>query len=162
MYFELALPLIVRYFFFAPETLQMLMKDLILPWRKPLRRYYLKSLFPGVLTLTIFSLGFYSPQLLVAPWQKLLWILLVLMPFLWTCRIYLQYLTECDEVERKIELDAIAMGSLFTLTSCLALLLAIATQLISPPAKMVLGTVLISLCSGYALARGYWLWRYLK
>ena len=140
----------------------MLMKDLILPWRKPLRRYYLKSIFPGLLTLSIFLLGFYSPQLLVAPWHKLLWIVLVLMPFLWTCKIYLQYLIECDEVERKIELDAIAMGGLLTLTSCLGLLLAITTQLISPPAKMVLGTVLISLCSGYALARGYWLWRYLK
>ncbi len=140
----------------------MLMKDLILPWRKPLRRYYLRSLFPGFLSLAIFSIGFYSPQLLVAPWHKLLWMLLVLLPFFWTCKIYLQYLIECDEVERKIELDAIAMGSLFTLTSCLGLTLATTTQLISPPAKTVLGIVLISLCSGYALARAYWLWRYLK
>ena len=140
----------------------MLIKDLILPWRKPLRRYYLKSLFPGALTIAIFMLGFQSPQWLVAPWQKLLWILLVLMPFLWTCRIYLQYLIECDEVERKIEVDAMALGSLLTLTSSLALILAITTQLISPPAKMVLGTVLMSLCGGYALARAYWLWRYLK
>jgi len=140
----------------------MLINDLILPWRKPLRRYYLKSIFPGLLTLSIFSIGFYSPQLLVAPWQKLLWILLVLIPFIWTCKIYSQYLIECDEVERKIELDAIAVGSFFTLTYCLALVLAIATQLISPSAKHVLGSVLLSLCTGYALARAYWLWRYLK
>lgn len=140
----------------------MFFKDLILSWRKPLRRYYIKSIFPGCLTLLIFALGFNSPQLLVAHWQKFSWILLVLIPFIWTCKIYSQYLIECDEVERKIELDALAVGSFFTLTCCLALVLAIATQLISPSAKTVLASVLLSLCTGYALARGYWLWRYLK
>ncbi len=138
------------------------MKDLILPWRKPLRRYYIKSLFPGFLAILVFALGFNSPQLMTVPWQKILWILLVLIPFAWTCKIYSRYLIECDEVERKIELDAIAVGSFFTLTCCLALILAIATKLISPSAKDVLGSVIISLCTGYALARGYWLWRYLK
>lgn len=140
----------------------MFVKDLILPWRKPLRRYYIKSIFPGCLTLLIFAFGFNSPHLLVAPWQKLLWILLVLMPFIWTCKIYSQYLIECDEVERKIELDAIAVGSFLTLTCSLVLILAIATQLISPSAKNVIAYVLLSLCAGYALSRGYWLWRYLK
>ncbi len=140
----------------------MFIKDLILPWRKPLRRYYINSIFPGCLALLFFAIGFNSPQLLVAPWQKLLWILLVLIPFIWTCKIYSQYLIECDEVERKIELDAIAMGSFFTLTCCLALILAIATQLILPSAKTVLACVILSLCTGYAVSRGYWLWRYLK
>lgn len=140
----------------------MLIKDLILPWRKPLRRYYIKSVFPSCLTLLVFAVGLNSPQLLAAPWQKITWVLLVLLPFLWGCRIYMQYLNECDEVERKIELDAIAVGCLLTLTSCMALLLAIATQLIAPEAKFVLSAVLLSLCFGYAVARSYWLWRYLK
>lgn len=140
----------------------MLIKDLILPWRKPLRRYYIKSVFPSCLTLLVFAVGLNSPQLLVAPWQKIIWVLLVLLPFLWGCRIYMQYLNECDEVERKIELDAIAVGCLLTLTSCMALLLAIATQQIAPEAKFVLSAVLLSLCFGYAVARSYWLWRYLK
>ncbi|MGH8050586.1 MAG: hypothetical protein ACREPB_08020 [Arenimonas sp.] len=140
----------------------MFIKDLILPWRKPLRRYYIKSIFPGCLAVLIFAIGFNSPQLLVAPWQKLLWILLVLIPFIWTCKIYAQYLIECDEVERKIELDALAVGSFFTLFCCLVLILAIAIQLISPSAKLVIEIVLLSLFTGYASARSYWLWRYLK
>ncbi len=140
----------------------MFIKNLILPWRKPLRRYYIKSLFPGCLTLLFFAIGLNSPQLLVAPWQKFSWVLLVLIPFLWSCRIYMQYLNECDEIERKIELDSIAVGSLLALTCCMALLLAIATQLIAPEAKFVLFAVLLSLCTGYAVARSYWLWRYLK
>ena len=140
----------------------MFIKDFILPWRKPLRRYYIKSLFPGCLTLLIFTFGLNSPQLLLESWQKILWISLVLITFLWTCKIYSRYLSECDEVERKIELDAIAIGSLLALTCGLALILAISTQLISRSAELALGTVLISLCAGYAMARGYWLWRYLK
>lgn len=140
----------------------MFIKDLISPWRKPLRSYYIKSLFPGCLTLLIFALGMNFPQAMVGPWQKVLWVFLVLMPFLWTCKIYLHYLKECDEVERRIELDAIAIGSLCTLTSALALVLAMSTQLISPPAELVIGTVMLALCIGYVLARSYWLWRYLK
>ena len=140
----------------------MYFKDLIQPWRKPLRRYYIKSLFPCALTILIFVIGVNAPQLLLAPWQKLTWVLLVMLPFLWSIKIYLQYLSECDEVERRIELNAIAIGSLFALTSGLALMLALATQLISPTAELVLSPVLLFLCFGYAVARSYWLWRYLK
>ncbi|MGH8105812.1 MAG: hypothetical protein ACREO1_01395 [Arenimonas sp.] len=140
----------------------MFIKDLIQPWRKPLRRYYIKSLLPGGLTILVFAFGITAPQLLLAPWQKLSWVLLVLAPFLWGCKIYLQYLNECDEVERKIELNAIAIGCLLTLTCGMALLLSIGILLISPTTEHVLSAVLLSLCIGYALARSYWLWRYLK
>lgn len=140
----------------------MFFKNLIQPWRKPLRSYYIKSLFPCALTILIFAFGFNAPQLLLAPWQKLSWVLLVLLPFLWSCKIYRQYLNECDEVERRIELDAIAIGSLFALTSGLALMLALATKLVSPTAEFALSAVLLPLCFGYAVARSYWLWRYLK
>ena len=112
--------------------------------------------------MNIFAFGFNAPQLLLAPWQKLSWVLLVLLPFLWSCKIYRQYLNECDEVERRIELDAIAIGSLFALTSGLALMLALATKLVSPTAEFALSAVLLPLCFGYAVARSYWLWRYLK
>lgn len=140
----------------------MYFKNLIQPWRKPLRRYYIKSLFPCALTIVIFAFGINAPQLLLAPWQKLSWVLLVMVPFFWSCKIYLQYLNECDEVERRIELNAIAIGSFFALTSGLALMLALGTQLISPTAEFVLCVVLLLLCFGYAVARSYWLWRYLK
>lgn len=140
----------------------MSIKHLISPWRKPLRRYYIKSLFPGGLALLIFAFGIHFPQAMLGTWQKILWVFLVLIPFLWTCKIYFRYLIECDEVERKIELDAIAIGSLFALTSSMALILAMSTQLISPPAERAIGTVALSLCLGYVLARSYWLWRYLK
>lgn len=137
----------------------MFFKDLVQPWRKPLRRYYIKSLIPCALTLLIFFIGVNAP---LAPWQKLTWVLLVMLPFLWSIKIYLQYLSECDEVERRIELNAIAIGSLFALTSGLALMLALGTQLISPTPEFVLCVVLLLLCFGYAVARSYWLWRYLK
>lgn len=140
----------------------MYFKDLVQPWRKPLRRYYLKSLFPCALTILIFVFGVNAPQLLLGTWQKISWVLLVMVPFLWSLKFYLQYLNECDEVERKIELQAIAIGSLLALTSGLTLTLALATQLISPNAEFVLAAVLLFLCFGYAVARSYWLWRYLK
>lgn len=140
----------------------MYFKDLVQPWRKPLRRYYIKSLFPCALTISIFVFGVNSPQLLLAPWQKLSWVILVLLTFLWSCKIYLQYLNECDEVERKIELHAIAVGCFSALTSGMALTLAIATQLIAPTAEFVLGVVLLFLCCSYAASRSYLLWRYLK
>lgn len=140
----------------------MIIKDLISPWRKPLRRYYIKSLFPGCLTLLFFTFGINFPQVIAEPWQKLLWVFLVLLPFLWTCKIYLSYLIECDEVERRIELDAIAVGSLCALTSSLSLILAMSTRLISPPAELAIGAVVLPLCIGFGLARSYWLWRFLK
>jgi len=140
----------------------MFIRNLILPWRKPLRRYYVKSLFPLLLTLVIFAVGINSPQLLIAPWQKIIWIFLALIPFFWACRIYILYLSECDEVERKIELDAIAVGSFLTISSGIALMLAISTKLYIPDAEVAIETVVFSLCIGYALARGYWLWRFLK
>ncbi len=140
----------------------MFFKDLIQPWRKPLRRYYIKSLFPCCLAVLVVAVGINAPQLLEAPWQKLIWVLLILIAFLWSCKIYLQYLNECDEVERKIELNAIAIGSLLALTCGMALFLSLATRLITPTAEHALAVVLLSLCSGYAVARSYWLWRYLK
>ncbi len=140
----------------------MFFKDLVQPWRKPLRRYYIKSLFPCALTILIFVIGVSAPQLLLAPWQKLTWVLLVMLPFLWSLKIYLQYLGECDEVERKIELHAIAVGAFLALTSGMSLILAMATQLIVPTAEFVLWMVMLSLCIGYAVSRSYLLWRYLK
>ena len=59
----------------------MFFKDLVQPWRKPLRRYYIKSLIPCALTLLIFFIGVNAP---LAPWQKLTWVLLVMLPFLWS------------------------------------------------------------------------------
>ncbi len=110
---------------------------LLLEMSPALRRYYRRSLWPLLLSPV---LGFLHGRLgQDGPlWQRwsVLWLGLVLT--FWLIWIYLLFLRECDELERKIELHALTAG----VCGCLCMLICL---------LMLLELGLVALSTGGAL-----------
>lgn len=102
-----------------------------------LRRYYRRSLWP---LLCAPLLGFMHGRLgQDGPlWQRWAALLFGLALLLWLTLVYLRFLRECDELERKIELHALVAGA----CGCLLLLAGV---------QMLLGLGLATLTAGEAM-----------
>ena len=124
-----------------------------------LQRYYRAGIAPSLAFLCLAAVHeFVSRQAGIAmPWR----VVAALAPVLalaWMFAIYLRFLRECDELEKRIELDALAWAAGITLHAVMTALLLLDAHLVAWPPKEVAGGLGLILLSSYALIRS-WLHR---
>ena len=124
-----------------------------------LQRYWRAGVVPSLAFLCLVAVHeLVSRQSDVAmPW-RVGFALAPMLALAWTFTLYLRFLGECDELERRIELGALAWAAGITLHAAMTALLLLDAHVVDWPAKDVAaGLGLLLLCS-YALIRG-WLHR---
>lgn len=124
-----------------------------------LRRYYVASLWPSLLFIALAALHEWASRRagLAMPWR----VALALAPALamsWLFAAYLRFLRDCDELERRIELGALAWAAGITLQAAMACLFLLDAALVDWPARHVAAWLGMLLVLSYALVRG-WLHR---
>lgn len=128
--------------------------------RAPLKRYYLKSILPGLLYIGM-TVGAYvlAPSV---PSQAIKTVLAVLplLPLMWIFWLYFRYLGECDELERKIEMDAMAVASMAGLLAGYSLLLLHDFQVLGLNTRDMLSVLVLIIGMGYIITRYIGIWRF--
>ncbi|QDA57372.1 hypothetical protein [Thermomonas aquatica] len=119
-----------------------------------LRRYYRASLWPSLLFIALAVLHKWAIRLpgLTLPVR----LALVLAPVLcmaWLFACYLRFLRDCDELERRIELDALAWAAGSGLLASLVAVFLLDAGVVAWPARQVAGVSGLLLVGGYGLAR---------
>lgn len=119
-----------------------------------LKRYYWRSVLPCVaFALLVLVRG---PLLAMlpdpSPWRAAL-ALLPLAGWLWLLGEYVRFLRECDELERRIELDALVAGTGAGVTTAMALLLLLDVHALRIGAEQVAGLAALVPVIVFALAR---------
>ena len=119
-----------------------------------LRRYYRASLWPSLLLIALAVLHKWAIRLpgLTLPVR----LALVLAPVLcmaWLFACYLRFLRDCDELERRIELDALAWAAGSGLLASLVAVFLLDAGVVAWPARQVAGVSGLLLVGGYGLAR---------
>ena len=128
--------------------------------RAPLKRYYLKSILPGLLYIGL-TIGAYVLEPSV-PSQAIKTVLAVLplLPLLWIFWLYFRYLGECDELERKIEMDAMAVSSMTGVLAGYTLLLLHRFQVLELNTRDILTLLVLIICLAYMITRYIGIWRF--
>lgn len=124
-----------------------------------LRRYYRASLWPSLLFLGLAGLhewAAYQPGL--AGPLRLAIALAPLLAMAWMFAAYLRFLRDCDELERRIELGALAWAAGIVLHAAMAGLFLLDAGLADWSGRHVAASLSILLVVSYALIRG-WLHR---
>lgn len=121
------------------------------------RRYHLRSILPMLLVVALMLLPPWLPPGLPDAAQIALR-LLPLVPMAFIYLHYLRYLRESDELERKVEVEALALSAIATLMLGLGALLLGEEPGIAPPAEASLVAVVLMQVGSYWLAR-LWLRR---
>jgi len=71
----------------------------------------------------------------------------------WLFSAYLRFLRDCDELERRVELDALAWAAGITLHGVLACLFLLDAQVLAWPAPRAVALLGLLLLGSYALVR---------
>ncbi|RZA22369.1 MAG: hypothetical protein EOP93_00065 [Lysobacteraceae bacterium] len=124
-----------------------------------LRRYYRASLLPCLLFVALGvahewatrQAGFGLPA-------RVAFALAPVVCFAWLFGFYLRFLRDCDELERRIELDALAWAGGVGLLGSMAAIFVLDAGIAAWPAKQVAGVLGLLLVCSYALVRA-WLHR---
>ena len=124
-----------------------------------LRRYYRASLWPSLLFLTAAALHEWATRQagLATPVRAML----ALAPVLcmgWMFARYLHFLRDCDELERRIELGALAWAAGITLQAAMAAMLLLDAGVAGWSGRHVAAWLCLVLAIAYVLVRG-WLHR---
>ena len=120
-------------------------------------RYHLRCVPPMLLMIALMLLPRWLPAGLPAAVQIAVR-LLPLVPMAFIYLYYLRYLRESDELERKVEVEALALSAIATLMVGLGALLLGEEPGIAPPAETSLVAVVLMQAGSYWLAR-LWLRR---
>lgn len=128
--------------------------------RTPLKRYYLRSILPMVLYTAAIILSHALAGQTDSPWWKAALALSPLLPIAWIFYYYFRYLAECDELERKIEMDAIAISAMSGVLSGMALLFLSDHALLALSERSLIMLVVGALCAGYIITRYIGIWRF--
>jgi len=120
-----------------------------------LRRYYCASRWPSAVFLATTMLHAWATHRdgLVPP-LRLALALLPVVAMGWLFAGYLRFLRDCDELERRIETDALAWAGGAGLLGAMAAMLLLDAHVVAWPAKQVAGLIGLVLATGYLLARG--------
>ena len=124
-----------------------------------LQRYYRAAIFPSLVFICLASVHDVTSREwdLAMPW-RIGFALAPVLALAWMFAIYLRFLRECDELERRIELGALAWAAGVALHAAMTALYLLDARVVDWHAKDVAaGIGLIVLCS-YALIRS-WLHR---
>jgi hypothetical protein len=128
--------------------------------RAPLKRYYLRSLLPMLAYTGLIVLALRMNESLQHAGLKITLALLPLLPLAWIFYYYFRYLAECDELERKIEMDAIAISAMSGVLCGMALLFLVDHALIVLSARTLIAIPLLALSAGYIITRYIGIWRF--
>jgi hypothetical protein len=118
-----------------------------------LRRYYRASLWPSLLfiALAVHTWAIRLPGLTLPVRLALVLAPVLCMAWLFAC--YLRFLRDCDELERRIELDALAWAAGSGLLASLVAVFLLDAGVVAWPARQVAGVSGLLLVGGYGLAR---------
>ncbi len=131
---------------------------------RPVQRQYLKAFIPAMLAyvVVIFASAFIfkkigpdAPVYLRAPLS-----IAPVIPIIFVCRALFRFLRDSDELERKIELEAIAFSSLSTGLIFITLGFLAASNIIYLNGAMVAIWVFPALFGLYGIAKCFTRWRY--
>lgn len=119
-----------------------------------LRRYYRASLLPSVLFLALtFAHKAAAQHPGLAPAARTAFALAPVLALAWLFAAYLRFLRECDELERRIELDALAWAAGITLHGVLACLFLLDARVLAWPAPRAMAVLGVLLLGSYAVIR---------
>lgn len=128
--------------------------------RAPLKRYYLRSILPMLAYTGLIVLSFRLTERVDQQALKVSLALLPLLPLAWIFYLYFIYLNECDELERKIEMDALAISAMSGVLCGLAMLFLADHALINLSDRVLIAVPLLALCAGYIITRYIGIWRF--
>ena len=119
-----------------------------------LRRYYRATALPSLLFIALTALHeWVTRQSGVAlPW-RLVFALAPVLGLAWIFGAYLRFLGDCDELERRIELTAVAWAAGIALHGVMACLFLLDARLVDVPAKQLAACIGLLLIGSYALVR---------
>ena len=119
-----------------------------------LRDYYRASVLPSLLFLALaFAHEWLARQPAAAPALRLAAALAPAVAMAWLFTCYLRFLRDCDELERGIELKALAWAAGISTQGLLALLFLLDAGLLAWPQKRLVAAVTLLLLASYMLAR---------
>ncbi|WP_460821915.1 hypothetical protein [Lysobacter olei] len=119
-----------------------------------LRRYYRASLLPSALFLILaFTHEWASRHPDFASGVRAAFALAPVFALAWLFAAYLHFLRDCDELERRIELDALAWAAGITLHGVMACLFLLDAKVVAWPASHAVALLGVLLLGSYALVR---------
>ena len=118
-----------------------------------LRRYYRASVWPGLAFLAMTVLHEWASRTGQSTLLRTLFALGPVLAMAWMFAAYLRFLRDCDELERRIELDSLAWAAGFALLASLAAVFLLDAGVAAWPAKQVAGVLGLVLVCVYALVR---------
>lgn len=126
-----------------------------------LRRYYRDGVLPSAVFL---ALVLAQPWLLMltpvdTPWRGAA-ALLPMPGLLWILAVYLRFLRECDELERRIELHAMVWSAAVAVHVGLALVFLLDAGTLAWQGELVAAAITLALLSAYILVRSGLHWKY--
>ena len=128
--------------------------------RTPLKRYYIRSIIPAMVYTATIIASHPLAELTDAPWLKAVLALSPLLPIAWIFFYYFRYLAECDELERKIEMDAIAVSAMSGVLCGMAMLFLSDHGLLALSERGLITLSVGALCAGYIITRYIGIWRF--
>ena len=119
-----------------------------------LRRYYRASLWPSLLFIALAVLHEWAARRsgLALP-LRIGFALAPALCLAWMFGFYLRFLRDCDELERRIELDALAWAAGIGILATMAALFVLDAGLAAWPASQVTAAIGLLLICSYALVR---------
>lgn len=127
----------------------------------PVHRRYLREFLPAMAAYAVvLFLSMHALKWAEATWLRVLLCLLPILPIGFAARALLRYVRDCDEMQRRIQLEAFALASLVLTMGSFSLGLLAAQDLVTLPADAVLIWILPLYCllyGGFAafIARRY-------
>lgn len=120
-----------------------------------LQRYYRVSLLPSAVLLGLAALHEWSTrQPGLATSMRMACALAPMLAMAWIFALYLRFLRECDELERRIELLALAWAAGITVHALMAAVFLLDAGLAHWPGKQVAGWSAVLLLGSYGVIRG--------
>ena len=120
-----------------------------------LRRYYRASVWPSVAFVALVALHEWaSRQPGLSASLRTAVALAPVLVMAWMFAAYLRFLRDCDELERRIELDALAWAAGIGLLGALAASLLLDAGVVAWPARQVAAVFGLLLVGAYGLVRG--------
>lgn len=128
--------------------------------RAPLKRYYIRSIIPMLVYIALIIGSHHLAGQVVLPWLKAALALSPLLALAWIFYYYFNYLAECDELERKIEMDAIAISAMSGVLCGMALLFLSDHALLHLSERSIIVISVGAICLGYIITRYLGIWRF--
>jgi hypothetical protein len=128
--------------------------------RAPLKRYYLRTIIPMLVYIGLIIGSHFLAEQVAQPWLKAALALSPLLPLAWIFYYYFNYLAECDELERKIEMDAIAISAMSGVLCGMALLFLSDHALLHLSERSIIVISVGAICFGYIITRYLGIWRF--